>query len=161
MKRITSIFLFFLLFTSLSFAQFPHLISYQGKVTSLAGVGFTNTINITFRVYDDENWGTLKWEETQVDVPVIKGLFDVQLGSVNPINLSFDEEYWLEIEMPGEDILDPRVKLTSSPYAYRTLYADSVAAGGGDSDWDWQVVGSNMYSLVSGNVGIGTVSPWQ
>ncbi|NTV03423.1 hypothetical protein HGA89_00710, partial [bacterium] len=49
----------------------------------------------------------------------------------------------------------------SVPWALRATVADTalVVAGGGGSDGDWTVSGSNMYSAVSGNVGIGTTAP--
>jgi hypothetical protein len=55
-------------------------------------------------------------------------------------------------------------KLTSSPSAGYVLTSDAGGAGSwqavvGGSDSDWTISGSNMYSGVTGNVGIGTSSP--
>ncbi len=63
------------------------------------------------------------------DVPIVRGMFDVNIG---PIDLPFDEQYWLEIVVDG-NTLAPRVQLTSSPYAFRAAVADSFT--GGISPW--------------------------
>ena len=66
------ILLFLLILTTFTAAQFPHQMSYQGKVTTLLGVGINDTVDIIFRIYNDELWGTLRWQETQADIPVIQ-----------------------------------------------------------------------------------------
>jgi len=51
------------------------------------------------------------------------------------------------------DVFTPRQELTPTPYA---LYA---AMGPGVGDNDWQLSGTNMFSIPLGNVGIGTTTP--
>ncbi|MBI9037238.1 MAG: hypothetical protein JEY97_03825 [Bacteroidales bacterium] len=48
---------------------------------------------------------------------------------------------------------------TESFWYYNNMLANWVEMSGGGADSDWIVVGDNMYSSVSGNVGIGTSSP--
>jgi microcystin-dependent protein len=90
------------------------------------------------------------------EVDVTDGYFTVELdfGSV------FDgNDRWLLIGVrPGEledpnvyTLLSPRQEVTPTPYA---LYAKTAGA-----DNDWMVSGNNMYSIPSGNVGIGTTDP--
>ncbi|MGB2697377.1 MAG: tail fiber domain-containing protein, partial [Candidatus Zixiibacteriota bacterium] len=57
--------------------------------------------------------------------------------------------------------LSPRTRLTSVGYAYRAEQADTAAYAqqSAAADSDWTIDGSNMYSAVSGNVGIGTSTP--
>ena len=104
----------------------PHLIHYQGVLTDDAGIPLNTPQDLTFRIYKVESGGTLLWGETQNDVSVTNGLFSVLLGSVHPIDLAFDEDYWLEIEVSVYDTLLPRMKLASVGYAFRAERADTT-----------------------------------
>ncbi|MBN2542758.1 right-handed parallel beta-helix repeat-containing protein [bacterium] len=144
------------------FAQIPGSMEYQGKLTDADGVGITDTLPMTFRIYNAATGGAALWTESYTSpnlVPVIKGLFDVELGSINPLNLPFDGPYWLQIIVDG-DSLAPRVELTTSPYAFRARVADSIAGGGGSADNDWTRTG-NIVSTFNNtdSVGIGTTTP--
>jgi hypothetical protein len=162
MKR----FLFFVAVCVLTFtwasvqAGIPELINYQGMLTDNSGTPLNGSYDITFKIYNAESAGTKRWEETQSGVSVADGLFNVILGSVNPINLDFSEDYWLEIAVGGETMPD-RLKFTSVGYAYRAQKADtatvalSASTGGG-----WVDAGSTVRLQTStDNVGIGTSSP--
>jgi len=48
---------------------------------------------------------------------------------------------------------------TESFWYYNNMMADWVEMSGGGADGDWIISGNHMYSAVSGNVGIGTISP--
>ncbi|MBN1755067.1 hypothetical protein JW877_02530 [bacterium] len=106
----------------------PNILTYQGRVTDTLGIGITDTVNITFTLFNAQEEGSNLWQETHNNVIVTKGLFDVLLGSINPVDLSFDVDYWLEIEVDG-DLLLPRVRLAASPYAFRAGIADSLEGG--------------------------------
>ncbi|HDG68040.1 MAG TPA: hypothetical protein ENG11_02705, partial [candidate division Zixibacteria bacterium] len=118
----------FLLVLGICFAEIPHTINYQGKITNSAGVGLDGTYSMTFRIFNAPTGGSELWSETIPSVSIHKGLFDVVLGELNPIELPFDTVYWLQIEVEGE-ILSPRIKLSSVGYAYRSQIADSVVKG--------------------------------
>jgi len=88
------------------------------------------------------------------DVDVSDGYFTVALDFGSAVFTG--DARWLEIAVrPGTSsdpcdfaTLSPRQEVTPAPYA---LYA------GGDGDWT--ISGDDMYSAVSGNVGIGTTVP--
>lgn len=154
----------FLMAASLSWSGIPHLIHYQGMLTDDEGNPLNTPQNLTFRIYNVESGGTLLWGETHNSVPVNNGLFGVILGSGgNPVDLPFDEDYWLEIEVGVYDTLLPRMRLSSVPWAYRAEMADTAAYAievvSAASDSDWTISGDNIYSAVSGDVGIGTSTP--
>jgi hypothetical protein len=94
------------------------------------------------------------------DLEIIDGFFSVELDFGGLFN---GDERWLQIEIrPGESTdpdewipLDPRQRISPTPYA---LYALS-SGGSGAGDNDWMISGNNMYSIPSGYVGIGTTSP--
>ena len=120
----------FLLATTLTFtftasAAIPHLMNFQGKATDKSGVPLNGTYNLTFRVYDSSTGGSPKWSETQANISISNGIFQVQLGSVTPLNLPFDEPYWISLEINTDGEMSPRTTLASVPYAYR---AESLAS---------------------------------
>ncbi len=89
------------------------------------------------------------------DVDVIDGYFTVELDFGG--NVFKGDARWLEIEIrPGETndpftTLSPRQEMTPTPYA---IYAENAG-----NDNDWLVSDSNMYSIPTGYIGIGTTTP--
>ena len=96
--------------------QIPQTMSYQGVVTDINGVAVSGgSLDFTFRLWDAATAGMLYWDETQpgVAVAINTGIFNVILGSVNPLNIPFDKQYWLGITIGTDPELTPRVQLTS------------------------------------------------
>jgi len=114
-------------------AQVPNKISYQGLLTNSDGSVIPDgSYNLTFKIYNVESGGTELWTETQ-NVTVSKGTFSVILGETNPLNLQFNEQYWLGVTLEGSSEFTPRSKLASSPYSIRsskTNSIDGISAGG-------------------------------
>lgn len=106
-------------------SQTPGEIGHQGILTdSLGNPIVEGTFQVTFSLYDQASGGTALWSEEQ-PVSVEEGLFTVLLGAVNPIDLPFDEPYWLDVKVDGDE-LDPRLRFTASPYSRRAATVDSV-----------------------------------
>ncbi|MFQ6003829.1 MAG: hypothetical protein ACE5KJ_08790, partial [Candidatus Zixiibacteriota bacterium] len=74
-----------LLLSSASSADVPSVINYQGKLTTPAGGCLNDTVQMTFSIYPDTLGSPADWTETQTEVIVKDGIFNVLLGSVNPI----------------------------------------------------------------------------
>lgn len=122
--------IFLMLSAGFAFAQqIPHLITYKGDIKELAKDDGKvdkdekekkdkDAYNLTFRIYNLEIGGAALWEETHLQTPVKKGNFEVILGSIIPLDLKFDEDYWLSIEVDGEGEIIPRERMTSVGYAY-------------------------------------------
>ena len=128
MRKVLSLTVVLLLVVAVSaWAQIPKLINYQAKLTDADGVALNGDYDITFRIYDGETGGTPLWTENHPTVTVTNGLFDVQLGTTEDLDLSFADTYWVEIEIEGTT-LSPREMLSTVPYAFRALVAES--AGG-------------------------------
>ncbi|MCD6594685.1 hypothetical protein J7L68_03310 [bacterium] len=139
----------------------PRLISYQGKLTNDAGVALDGSHDITFYLYDVETGGTAIWNEAHTaasghPVTVTNGLFDVELGTLTPLNIAFDGTYWLELKV-GTETLSPRERMVAVPYAFRAIVADTamvVGSGAVQSDGT-SITGdgtaSNKLSAVLGN----------
>ncbi|MHC4648461.1 MAG: hypothetical protein ACYTBJ_23630, partial [Planctomycetota bacterium] len=129
--------------------------TYQGRLMD-SNEAADGVYEFEFKLFDsviDGNQvnGTVSFRE----VEVIDGYFTVELdfGSSG----FYGDARWLEITVRVSasadplTTLSPRQELTPSPYA---LYAQSAGM-----DSDWMLSGNDMYSIPSGNVGIGTTSP--
>jgi len=113
--------------------------SYQGILRASEGdtVVSDGIHPMRFYLFDAQEGGNLLWQQPPLgqgsqSVETKKGLFTVILGSYaeaendllrEVINDNPDNR-WLEIEAYGE-ILTPRFRLFSNPYAYRSIVADS------------------------------------
>jgi hypothetical protein len=154
----------FLLISSVTVsADIPKLINYQGMLTDNSSNPLTGTYDINFKVYNAPSGGDKRWEETQTDVAVTNGLFNVILGNatLGGIDLDFSEEYWLEVTVEGEQ-MGERLRFTSVGYAYRALVADSAAvAGSGTGGGGGWVDDGTVVRLQDSTdkVGIGTANP--
>ena len=109
---------------SYAYAEIPHLISYQGRLTNTAGAPVPNgTYSVTFRLYTQEAGGPDIWSETH-SVTATDGIFEVLMGSNASLDLPFDVQYYLGIQVGSDPEMTPRQKLSSSGYAYRAAEAD-------------------------------------
>lgn len=113
-----------------SWAQIPRTISFQGVLTDAQG----NLIpdgnhTLALKLYDNVSSPTPMYTETQM-VPVIKGIFNVIIGSVTPLPTSvlFDRAYFLGVSVDGGLELVPRTALTAMPYALRAERANIAEA---------------------------------
>ena len=111
----------------------PQHFSYQGVLVDGAGVAYPDgTYNLSFRLYDITTGGSPLWEE-QVSLLLNDGVFDALLGASNPIDLPFDKQYWLGIELEGESEMTPRLPLVAVPYALnaaKAVTADRIGPNG-------------------------------
>ena len=129
LPRLSILITAFAVVTAAAYAQVPREISYQGFVTDTARRPVPNgTYAMTITLYDAATGGTALWNEVHPSVQTFGGLFDVSLGSVTPLTLSFANQYWLGVSINGGPELSPRTPLTSGAYSYRSLWADSAAA---------------------------------
>lgn len=114
-----------------------------------------------FELFDGPDPSSNKLEDTIVldNVDIIDGHFVVELDFGSDVFKG--NARWLKISVrevpPGGSPADPNImlspwqELTPTPYA---IYAETA---GGDNDWMVSV--NDMYSIPSGNVGIGTTNP--
>jgi hypothetical protein len=96
----------------------PSKMSYQGVLTD-NNIWANGGFRMTFGLYTTPNGGNPLWSETQNSVQVENGIFNVFLGSVNPIDLPFDVTYYLNVSVEGTN-LEPRIELASSGYSFNT-----------------------------------------
>ena len=105
----------------------PHEINYQGMLTNNEGTPLNGNYDILFKIYNHPSSGAMLWDELQEGVLVEEGIFNVVLGSVDPINLTFYEveRYWLDITVEGEH-MPSRINFSSVAFAYRAQRADTA-----------------------------------
>ena len=102
-------------------------IAYQGRLADADGTPITDTVNMEFRLYDVASGGIFLWEELWTgsnSVEVSDGLFNVMLGSMEPIPQSVITEHdslFLGITVGTDDEMTPRVQLGSVPFAVQAL----------------------------------------
>ena len=98
-------------------AEIPQTMSYQGILKKADGTLVDDgSYSLTFKLYDVSSGGSSLWTETQ-SVSVSGGIVNVILGSKTSIDLPFDKQYWLGINVGSASELTPRIKLASSPYS--------------------------------------------
>ncbi|MCM8798695.1 MAG: hypothetical protein NC821_04445 [Candidatus Omnitrophica bacterium] len=119
------IFFFLTFFITPGFTQIPHKINYQGYLTDSGGNPVNGTVSILFSIYDVSSGGTALWSETQ-SVNVNQGIYSVNLGDNNPVNLAFDKPYYLGVKVGSDSEMTPRIPLTSVGYAFRANTAQTV-----------------------------------
>lgn len=108
-------------------SQIPEVINYQGLLSDENGNPLADgDYNITLNIYYVSTGGSVLWSETQ-SIMLRSGVFNVILGKITPINLTFDSQYWLGVTIEGEAELEPRIELTTVPYSFM---AKSVQDGG-------------------------------
>jgi hypothetical protein len=146
----------------------PGLISYQGKLTDNTGTPLEGNLNMTFRLYDNAVGGAQLWSETQTGVPVTRGICDVRLGAVTPLDKSkfTGDVIYLQVEIDtgsGWEVLAPRQQLTSTSFAFKAADADTVGGQAASAFGDITGVtagigltGGGTSGGVTVNVGAGT-----
>ena len=125
MKRVILIVAIVLTAFSTAFSQIPHKISYQGVITDASGPIADGSHTLTFRIYESATGGTAVYEETQT-VTTAGGLFDVVIGSVDSLDLTFKKPYFLGISVDGGAEMTPRIPLTTAPYAFSAISAGTA-----------------------------------
>jgi hypothetical protein len=142
--------------SSLSHAEVPQMINYQGTLTDTTGSPITGDYDMTFSIYDAPTEGTQLWTESQNAVPVEEGIFNVLLSI--PASVFDGSTRYLGVTVGSDDEMTPRRPVVSVGYAFRSEFADTAEyAQTGAPDDDWVVRGDTVYH--DGNVGIGTTTP--
>ena len=131
----------------------PRSMSYQGILKDAGGDPVTDSVySVTFRIFNIESGGSSLWDET-LPCTTSAGYFSAVFSNVN---LPFDEDYWLELEVDSE-ILDPRQKMSMVGYAAVSDTADyAFAAPVGGGNWsvsDSVLFTDNYWGIARGGAG--------
>jgi hypothetical protein len=129
--------------TAITYAAIPRVINYQGRITDKDDNPLTGNFLVTFRFYDAETLGQLIWEEGHI-LTVKNGMFSVLMGSVKPLEIDFNKDLWLGMEVASDGEMTPRIKLASSVYALNAKSIDMISSG--------QLLRNDIDSIMSGSL---------
>jgi hypothetical protein len=146
-------------------------IPYQGRLADASGNAITATRPMQFRLYGAATGGSPLWTENWPSVVIDNGLFNVLLGTANPImsTISSHPTLWIGVTVGTDPEMSPRVQLGSVPYA---MLAQSVPDGsitdaklapgagnqfGGRENSFPYIVGMSNFMLHQGNICNGNV----
>lgn len=111
-------------------------ISYQGRLADSGGSPITDTVGMTFRIYNVASGGSALWTEVYPAVTINDGLFHVLLGSTEPLSadlFSDNDTLYLGITVGADNEMTPREQLASAPYAMTvadaSITTDKIADG--------------------------------
>ncbi len=148
----------------------PYSIAYQGHLTDTQGNPIDADVAMVFRIWNDQDAGSVLWVQTQSVVQVRGGLFSVTLGVISP-TIFIGDNRALSIQVGSDPEMTPRIPIQSVPFAYnaeRATYAvtagyaatsavaqvaQSVPAQG-----PWYTDGTNTFQFI-GNVGLWKSDP--
>lgn len=107
------------------------LIPFQARLTDQTGAAYPNgAYNMAFRIYGLPTGGAILWQESHTDVPVINGMFNVMLGSINSlVAISFHQPAYVGISINGAPEMAPRQMVMPSVYAHDAGLLNGLRAG--------------------------------
>ncbi len=117
-----------LIISALCEAQIPRTISYQGILTDTLGRPKADgNWMMTFRFYEASSGGNALWSDNYA-VMVKRGLFSTILGghTALPDSMTFDQQYWLSIQVGADPEMSPRIPLTAVAYSLHSVNSDTA-----------------------------------
>jgi len=155
--------LLFLFSLSIQATAAPLQVTHQGRLLDSDGDGLTGDHEMHFILLDDEFGGTTHWNET-LTVTFDNGFYSVILGmdeEDNPLDEAVlsNSPLFLELRLDG-DILNPRHRLTSAPFAQMANTAESLDGGPVNAS----EIAVNDIPIIDSNglwIGPGAQTDWQ
>lgn len=130
------------------YAATSSTLNFQARLLSGSGaiVG-DGDYSIVFNLYSAPTGGVSQWTETQ-SVQVKAGYLTVNLGKNTPFpgTIDWSQEQYLTMNVSGDGEMDPRLKLTAVPYAFRAARADTLTITGGT------ITGDGLVQLAPGSL---------
>lgn len=121
--------LLLILLPIITLAQIPQTMNYQGRLEDNSGNPVSDgNYTIVFTIYDAATNGNSLWTETRT-VTTEDGFFNLTLGESTAINISNEQQVWLNISIGGNN-LTPRTKLSGSLSSLSTKSIENTATAG-------------------------------
>ena len=111
----------------------PGQFTHQGRLLDADGRPLDGEATITFRIITGETDGEVVWEEP-ITVSINSGFYAAVLGTdeeENPldVNVLSQAPVWLEVQLEGEDPMEPRSPIHAVPYAAMATIAEELSGG--------------------------------
>ncbi len=103
-------------------------INYQGQLTDSSGVALDGNYNMSFEIFDDPSAGLQLWASVVSNVPVNKGLFNVELDVNTLSGAQLNANLYLQVTVNGQIML-PRKRLLASAFAYNANMLQGMVPG--------------------------------
>jgi len=115
-------------------AGVPDFVTYSGRLTDGTAWGQSQTVDLTFRIYDKADGGTLLHEQVFDNAAVEDGYFSIMLTGVAEVFGAHDAT-WITVCigqgcLPADD-LKPRQQVGSVPYAMKASIANEAELANG------------------------------
>lgn len=108
----------------------PRAMMYEGYITDTGGQPLPDgPYDFRFSLYETATGGEPVWTEQHLGVEVSGGVVQVRLGegtTPTALDVPFDVQYYLGIQVGGDPEMSPRLKLMTTAYAFRAGMADEV-----------------------------------
>ncbi len=164
MKKLLTVFIWMMIGTGICVAQQVSAFTFQGKLND-GGTAANGNYDMAFRLYDAVSAGTQIGSTVLLPyTPVANGIFSVELD-FGAVSFSNNLPRFLEISVrqtgnPNPPtILSPRQKITSSPFAIKSLQADSATSATSSLDLNCSLcVSDSEIQNVSGSKVTGVVN---
>ena len=97
----------------------PNTMNFQGRLAKKDGTPVPDGVHtVTFRIYDAQTGGNVKWAEQIGSLNTKNGVFSAVLGKIFPFNATIlNGGTWLEIQIENDAPLIPRQQFQSVAYA--------------------------------------------
>jgi hypothetical protein len=105
----------------------PMQINYQGYLTDENNMPVNKTVQITFKLYNQDVGGNMLWSEIRENVAVEAGIYAVVLSNITPD--LFNGEPYLGVTIDDDVELSPRQKITSVVFAIKSHEAETIVDG--------------------------------
>jgi len=106
------------LLANVAAAAVPGTITHQGRLFDANGAPVSQTLDVTFTIYDAAEGTKVVWTET-LSIAFDNGYFSANLGETKPFgDTVFDgSPRYIGITIGGDDEMKPRARVGSVPYA--------------------------------------------
>jgi hypothetical protein len=134
----------------------------QGRLTDLSGNPLNGNYNLTFRLYLVESGGTALCLDTNLDVPVVNGLFNTEIWGDCQDDIT-GQQLYLGIEVEDDGEMSPRQPIYATPYAWSLRPGAVISSTEGNNailhieNWASNGRGLRAYAMSETGVNYGIV----
>jgi len=122
--------------------QVSYPVTYQGRLTDNAGQPIANqTVNITFRLYEQSSGGTPIWAQSRAVTTDGDGLFTTVMEVDPPLGVADLSDAWLGIQVGNDGEMTPRQRVSGAPFAFTLVPGNGVTGTVNLGDWPPAIFG--------------------